>query len=140
MFGRQYPSRKEVQIDSEICLWRGRSRSEDKFCQEASKAFRGVSTMQSRLAEFRITGFRNNFLQQLAVRRNALPPPTLHKSTPVMMGCQYVLSEPQTRNFLLKARQVDFYPSHGNPTPLTEPQTRPKTGKAHVCFPFESQV
>ena len=48
-FGRQYPSRKEVQIDSEICLWRGRSRSEDKFCQEASKAFRGVSTMQSRL-------------------------------------------------------------------------------------------
>ncbi len=47
--GRQDPSRKEVQIDSEICLWRGRSRSEDKFCQEASKAFRGVSTMQSRL-------------------------------------------------------------------------------------------
>ena len=48
-FGRQYPSRKEVQIDSEICLWRGRSRFEEKFCQEASKAFRGVSTMQSRL-------------------------------------------------------------------------------------------
>ena len=49
VFGRQDPSRKEVQFDSEICLWRGRSRSEDKFCQEASKAFRGVSTMQSRL-------------------------------------------------------------------------------------------
>ena len=80
--------------------------------------------MQSRLAELRITGFRNNFLQQLAVRRNALPPPTLHKSTPVMMGCQYVLSEPQTRNFLFKARQIDLeplprkpHPSHRTPNP-----------------------
>ena len=93
--------------------------------------------MQSRLAELRITGFRNNFLQQLAVRRNALPPPTLHKSTPVMMGCQYVLSEPQTRYFLLKARQFDLVSSHGNPTPLTEPRIRPKTKKVHRRLQFE---